>query len=599
MPKKIIQKNKTVNTIKIKQQSEEVTQGFARQYDEDYKQNEQHANLFDEAILDIQIDEVAEVPAHRFAQKRNMKSKQSEEEKDRMVEEDPFAMVANCSRFTASKEMKVVKDSLSKIDALMVGNIPTEKSQFLKEQTVRVAAYNEVIASCNSYIQTKDPSTANGKRRLKMVQGIKAKCEQELTVFESVSTSMYEDVVEGEQKNWLSVLSEIRTESINMNEPDRTVVKAGAGTSEVLICNIEDKKYYFKKNEVFENISTTDLAHREMKTADPQSIAGKINAKLIENPDLKWSFDDMLDTLVQDEEIFTKEITEESVQNIRSVLTKYMSNNADFINALCDTVEHTKQFMDYFSELKKHYTKCNICERAKIKEGAVLSSHNVATSRVANLLGVSNLVASSKNVNLTYQENTFKGNMMDEAPGEVYGTVLNEAYEKNIEVKLSPEAISQIQTMQVLDYLCGQVDRNKGNFMCIVDKTKSPWIVSKITAIDNDISFGELDLNVLKGKRVQELPRMIDRNGVFSIAALDAEFVTNFMSLTPELLKFALKDLLNEGALNALATRLETLQDVIKTAIQNKQTKVLDKNNPAGWEEAHNARPSKYAVVGA
>lgn len=563
------------------------------------KQKTKLKDPFIETGSNVKIERAAQTKTHHFAKKKAVKGKKSVKEKEQLIIDDPFAMLANCSRTTASKEMTRVKDALTKIDGLMDQEVSVTEKDFKLEQTKIVAAYNEVITHCDSYLQARKGTrwTDNGKLRKLMVQEIKERCSEELKHFEAASESVFAEVQGGENKQWIDVLQKIRTETIDMDRKDRKVTMGGAGTSEVLICRIENENKYFKQTEKFENIPSLDLAYREMEVAAKGSMEERIKNYLDQNPKKNKNFKKFFNMMnFMPIEWFPSEVDNESFIHTRKNFSDVFDDGGVFFETICPDVESTKRFIAFAIKLWKNNVKLAACEVAQIEDGEVLSNRNVATSRLANLLGVPKLIASSKNVNLMYEGKAISGNIMDEAKGEPYGQILREAKASKLKLKMSSEALKQVYTLQFLDYLCGQIDRNMGNFLCTTEKNKDSWIVTGITGIDNDISFGELDLKKLKGKRkVQELPPIFDEKGVFCIPAMDEEFSRRLMSITPEELKFTLKDLLGENALNAACKRLEGLKKIVLDAVEKGDTKLIsDKDSQNLWEEAHEKRPSNY-----
>lgn len=552
-------------------------------------------------IQEIQIEEPANVIPHRFANKTDMKVKRLTEDNRAQIENNPFEVLASCKRWKSSKEMKRIKDSLTKIDTLMDYEISNSKQYFYREQTQIVAAYNEVITYCDSYLQSKNPRTKNGKMRKEVVQSIMDTCTRELSGFEEASANVFNEVQKGGKMQWIDVLRKLRTQTIDMDAPGREVQKGGENTSEVLICNIDGEKKYFKKSEKFENITSVDLAYREIENAKQDSIEEKIKNYIAENPDIKESFEFFIETIPNSSTLFTlKKASEDTLDEIKEGLIRYMNNDSRLINAVCTDVESTKQFMVFGQSLQKNHIKNSVCSSAEIEKNAVLSNHNVATSRVANLLDVPQLIASSKNVTLKYQGETIEGNLMDEAKGETYMSLYIKEKNGDIDITWSKNALKQLYTLQLIDYLCGQVDRNLGNFMCNVDKSASnkTWKIKNITGIDNDMSFGNLDLENkrIKSYGINTMRPLTDKNGELNIPAVDYWVNHRLMTLTPELLKFSLKDLLSENALNAAVNRLKTLQDALEEAEKNDHIEVIppSKGDQYLWKDVHKTKPSSY-----
>ena len=116
------------------------------------------------------------------------------------------------------------------------------------------------------------------------------------------------------------------------------------------------------------------------------------------------------------------------------------------------------------------------------------SNRNVATSRVANLLGIGGIVEQSSIVKVKEKSTgkITKGNLMTLAKGDsgasiAQGKVYEEMKKKEdikerIEEagnKFAPTTQKELTSLQVLDYICGHTDRHANNFFVEYDKIRS------------------------------------------------------------------------------------------------------------------------------
>lgn len=121
-----------------------------------------------------------------------------------------------------------------------------------------------------------------------------------------------------------------------------------------------------------------------------------------------------------------------------------------------------------------------------LDEGGVvnMSRRNVATSRMASLLGLEELIAKSQTVDITDEATgrLIRGNLMDQAEGIEYA----DASEDMINGKVTSSFLRDVTNLQVLDVLCGQLDRHGGNMMYKVENGN----ITGVQGIDNDAAFG-------------------------------------------------------------------------------------------------------------
>lgn len=211
-----------------------------------------------------------------------------------------------------------------------------------------------------------------------------------------------------------------------------------------------------------------------------------------------------------------------------------------------------------------------------------VTNRNVATSRMAALLGLSGIVEESKTVNVKDNRtgNTYKGNLMSFAKGKDAEKVSRKKAEKygkkmdNIEDKIksaqsvfAPSLQKELCSLQVLDYICGQNDRKRGNYFIEKDDIGR---YAHVHGIDNDMSFGtgvdfakELDDLRDVGWAVKMRP-VVGRNGELTIPYMDKKLAQNIISLDPDIVRFVLKDLLAPQFIENTVLRLKMVQDAIK-----------------------------------
>ena len=124
---------------------------------------------------------------------------------------------------------------------------------------------------------------------------------------------------------------------------------------------------------------------------------------------------------------------------------------------------------------KKVYTSDSIASKvAKIETYEDLSKRNVATSRMAKLLGIEDMIAKSDMATVTINGKTMTGTIMEEVKGTIVEDSKTKAAGEETSVKYSPEAFKQLMNLQVFDVICGQVDRHTGNYLGELEK-KEEW----------------------------------------------------------------------------------------------------------------------------
>ena len=192
-----------------------------------------------------------------------------------------------------------------------------------------------------------------------------------------------------------------------------------------------------------------------------------------------------------------------------------------------------------------------------MKEGERIDNLNSAMSAVTKLLGAPNLIANSVNMKFVDKEGKVQeGTFMDYSDGvdlAAGGETMKAVNDAPFEGDSSWKGLKQMADLQVLDYICGNVDRHQGNMMYRTDEKGN---IVGVQGIDNDSSFG---LFAEKEENRHALP------GADHLNVISASMRKKVMGLTPAMLKYALRGRgLSEEKIDFAAKRLATLQTSIR-----------------------------------
>lgn len=118
--------------------------------------------------------------------------------------------------------------------------------------------------------------------------------------------------------------------------------------------------------------------------------------------------------------------------------------------------------------------------------GANIDRRNSAMSDIAALLGIKNLIAESEDIQVKNADGKIiDGTFMELADGVPSESIRYDGKEK----QFTAEFKKQICDLQILDYICLNVDRHLGNVFIKTDKNNK---IVGIVGIDNDASFGNV-----------------------------------------------------------------------------------------------------------
>ncbi|MCR5655816.1 MAG: hypothetical protein K6G07_09310, partial [Lachnospiraceae bacterium] len=151
-------------------------------------------------------------------------------------------------------------------------------------------------------------------------------------------------------------------------------------------------------------------------------------------------------------------------------------------------------------------------ERSGLTDSEALATNNTASSRVAAIAGFEDVITSSFKSLLEFKDvqsdkvNMSLVTMSEEAPGEEMLSVVEEAEKlrkihglKKSPIHYTPQAMRQLNRLQVFDTLTLQTDRHWRNFKCQVERTKDDdgnplLLIRSLKAYDHDQSFGPKSL---------------------------------------------------------------------------------------------------------
>jgi len=402
------------------------------------------------------------------------------------------------------------------------------------------------------------------------------RCRQDSMIFAEKAKNMYEEMAgkqikKGQEPRWVEVLMSARSERFDTDKEGTESKKGGAGLSDIsIIKNAEGQTIFFRKEDYAPsgNVEVeVDKVVKEVygeKLSDEEKFLKEVAKKFINNADSKIEAIYNQTAVIRRQiaaikdkfgkmNVRTREIY--SHETIARIFAKLFGDEK-LKKYFADCKDSQKQKLGYF--IDKTYEVINktaICYgsknmSAKIKPGRNLTNRHVATSRLAQILGIGGMVSEARTAEVKVGDNVIKGNLMEESGGK-------EIFDLNHSYTYSDEAVKQTLTLQVFDFICGQVDRHHANFHVTVDeKTK---MITGIRAIDNDMSFGNLKSGDIKKGRNRLRP-MDDAvlNGV------PADILNKILALNEGALKVMMGDILEADEISDLIERVDYVKKRIR-----------------------------------
>ncbi len=467
--------------------------------------------------------------------------------------------------------------------------------------------YGNVSEACRTYISGHEPKTLEGKARLDMVNKILERVTLDLRDFE-MNAELYKRQQEGkngdegaEDVTWNDVLLAPHKMNVHLHGSVRiSGDDLMTGSSEMVLLHEGDKKYFIKPK--------TYVA-----VADARAISALVLKKIqdeireIEKGE-NGAFAN-LNEQTREQEIQKRLLKISAFNKIKDyILLEDPKDIGGLVNAdktYCNNVRKkhkvTPEEDAVLDELIMQLSTVALCaamsESAKITPGEELNKRNEATSVMADVLGVSDIMMTCHRAEVNIDGRKIDGLRMDEVKGMPLRDALSVPEVLGKKVRYTPEAINSLIKMQVFDLICGQMDRNFGNFMVQTRIEGDTVVVDKVVGIDNDMAFGTLTYQEELAGKEGENPNasrkhkpMEDLKGNILLRGLDAEFAEKILALTPSVLEPLMGKLLSSEERAALADRLSGVQQaVLKMKAQNK---LFTKKEQ--WEKMYNDMQEEY-----
>ncbi len=190
----------------------------------------------------------------------------------------------------------------------------------------------------------------------------------------------------------------------------------------------------------------------------------------------------------------------------------------------------------------------------KTKDGLELTLRSVGMTRVADMLGIGDIIARSEKVSANVDGKEIEGCFMEFAEGVDLTSRDPKVRDmiRQIDFKENPGFLRDSSRIEILDFICGQQDRHGKNMFY---KLSEPDVNGKrniigIQGIDNDLAFGvELDM-------VQP-----HQGSGKHLTFIDEDLAKTVKNLDREKLQYALGDIVSKEQLDSMTKRVEMIQD--------------------------------------
>lgn len=479
---------------------------------------------------------------------------------------------------TGDKLYMAAIESLKRVNSEIRGGFTNSPKENQEKLVGACSLYRQLIESCSRYI-SRNHLTFWAKRRCELVTKVLDQAQKDLVSLEGVRTDFCTLPPEEQaSKTWRGLLSDSRSLHISVKNfaaiRDKNKAQGGQASEVVTLSggnatvkNARGESIPLNETFFFKPEDEIDLSQK----TTAQKISANVMArysKLTSNDKkiiLQWCASG--NSFVPDKVM--KKLSTEGKAAIQNILSN-MKGTQTTIDELLTPMGISDQ-------------KVNMTRR------------NVATSRVAALLGLGNLVAESQTAEITDESTgqTMRGNVMKKSRYTTSGAEYRGKHmmkiEKNdakafgegreIDMSLNMNVTGGFQrdmcNLQVLDAICGQQDRHENNFFVGSVGKNDDQKLSGVQGIDNDGAFGMGD-NSLKQRPEGHAAAIYDKNGNMSIPFMDKNLAQRIELLDPETIRFALKDLLTDDEINATIRRLDKTRNAIERQRMEDPSRLLE-----------------------
>lgn len=340
-------------------------------------------------------------------------------------------------------------------------------------------AYQDMEKACSDYFGDNREKKDLDKSRAHIVKRLQSYVDKDLSHLEKLDRNHLPSLPDAIRK--------ARTVQVDMTGKE-LATRGGNQSNRIALRSANGTKGFFTEKSSFDKQKSWEELMDSVLPDVPEKYKADFE-RLRNEEEIRDNFMETLDEAVADD-IFSfnklygalvrREMTEQETQD-------YYTGDED-MNQLAE------KFNDVFEGYKRMRIKESHMNAAGIQSIERLDQRNSAMTAVADLLGTPKLIAKSTPMAIIRDGKVVEGTFMETAEG----VDTNHVSEKDmgllgcsIESMETPQALKQLAELEVLDYICGNIDRHNANMLYQFEygDDGKPHL-AKITGIDNDDSFG-------------------------------------------------------------------------------------------------------------
>ncbi|MCR4716008.1 MAG: hypothetical protein K5656_02405 [Lachnospiraceae bacterium] len=318
--------------------------------------------------------------------------------------------------------------------------------------------------------------------------------------------------------------------------------KGGILNQRIPVTIINDQKEEVEGFFTVDNIPNIIAENNKKMKKIKKAYAGK--AEYINRADLRTIYDDFYDNnnsgivtilTAKPEELLSLEY-DEVIDEFASIYKngkKVEDEEYDWIRQYIPGPVELKAFIELASLAFKEFNQTGINKDLGISAKSRVNRRNAAMSKVAETLGLDDLIAKSENVMLNIDGKNLKGTFMRKAKGfDSNSRDNNSPFFKSSAMCIEGLNLKKnVADMQILDYICGNPDRHRGNILYNYKELEDGRVeLESIQGIDNDTCFGSKPyINIGMSSVMPEQMKVITKDTYNRLANLSPETLKHIL----------------------------------------------------------------------
>lgn len=218
----------------------------------------------------------------------------------------------------------------------------------------------------------------------------------------------------------------------------------------------------------------------------------------------------------------------------------------------------TKFFPDFLKYIRNEVSNYNFSKYLRYGELQTFRcSHSISTKKMADLLGLSDMIPRTEYVKLIIDGKDERiGMIVEESPG-ICPLLLDDDEKK----KITPEFQHQLLNLHIFDTICFQRDHKQENYFVIRNEK---GLISGLSAFDNDSPQTFLPIPIIKYETSMRCSPIVDNTNEYNRPYIDKTFAENIISVNFNDIKELLYHDISSFQIYMLCKRIKKMQDVIR-----------------------------------